>query len=116
MVVERALGSVARRDHVRLWSTGRVDMGRRALWLATISRDVSVEVVRWRHVLLGTSHHINPTVDAARARLIQDLRAAESVSSVLRRPGVGPTRDGQDASGAPYVTDGQVALVVLRDP
>jgi len=116
LVVEHALGSVARRDHVRLWSIGRVDVGGGKLRLASISRDVSVEVVRRSHLLIGTSHHIDPAVDAARARLVHDLWATGTVASVRKRPGVGPTRDGQDASGDAYVTDGQVAVVVLRDP
>lgn len=73
-------------------------------------------MVRRSHVLLGTSHHIDPAIDAARARLVRDLRAAGTVASVRVWPGVGPTRDGRDASGDVYVTGGQVALVVLRDP
>lgn len=54
--------------------------------------------------------------ERAACLFVRDLRATGTVASVRRWPGVGPTRDGRDASGDAYVTDGQVAVIVLRDP
>jgi len=115
--VEREGDTIAVRDHVRLWQTGRHRGGGRGdLWLGNVSRDSRVKVLRRQGIPIGTTHRIDPDLDAARARVVTHLRAAGVVAAVRMKPGDGPTVAGRDASGDRFYTDGRVALITLREP
>jgi len=117
LAVERALGSVARRDHARFWNTQRRDSATRLeLWIGDASRDTSVEVALSHGIPVGTTHHISPFVDAERRRIVAALRQAGVVAAVVTEPGVGPTLLGHNGAGDPFVTDGRVAVIVLKQP
>lgn len=117
--VEHELGSVARRDHVRLWNTGRIDPDTgKTLWIGAASRDVAIEVVvkrGFKHSLpLGTTHRIDPTIDTERDQIVRAMRRLQEVETVLQEPGVGPTSNGRNGENNLYVTDGRVDVVVLK--
>ncbi len=115
--VEREGDTIAVRDHVRLWQVGERAGGvRGSLWLGNASRDSQVKVLRRQGIPVGTTHRIDPDLDAARTRVVAGRRAAGVVSAVQMRPGIGPTPAGHDASGDHFYTDGRVALITLREP
>ncbi len=116
LAIEREGASIAVRDHARVWQTGR-PWGRRGqeLWLASVSHDSRVEVLRRHGVPVGPTHQVSPDVDAARGRLVAALRATGQVRRIRWRWGIGPRLAGHDASGDRLLTDGRVALVQLRD-
>ncbi|HVA92983.1 MAG TPA: LssY C-terminal domain-containing protein [Chloroflexota bacterium] len=113
--VEHELGSVAQRDHARFWDTGRKDPGTGLeLWIGDASQDVGIEILRRHHIPIGTTHRINPNVDAERARVVSGLQGADKVVTVIMEPGMGATTNGRNGGGDHFSTDGKVALIVLR--
>lgn len=119
IAVERELGSVARRDHARLWDTHRVDLvtGER-LWIGDAARDVAIEIVRkrgFKHGLpIGTTHRIGPNIDAERHRIVLSMQRAGLTQAIVMEPGIGATTDGRNGENNPFYTDGRVAVIVLR--
>jgi hypothetical protein len=81
------------------------------LWLGAASFDRGVGLSR----LTGqVTHHIDPDLDTERDRLMADLERAGQLARRYQQPGVGPTRDGRNAGGDRYVTDGLLSVGVLR--
>jgi len=68
------------------------------LWLGNASRDSRVKVLRRHGIPAGTTHRIDPELDAARACVVTGLRATGVVTAVRMKPGIGPAPDGRDAS------------------
>ena len=113
--VEHEVGSVARRDHARFWDTYRRDATTGLdLWIGCASRDVRIEILRRYHVPIGTTHHIDPDLDAERTLIVTALRRAGLVRAMVMEPGIGRTTNGRNASGDRFFTDGQVAVMILR--
>ncbi len=117
VAVEQELGSTARRNHARLWDTGRSDpTSHLELWIGDASRDIGIEILRSpkRRLPIGTTHHIDPNVDAERDLIQSSLRAKGVVATVVMEPGMGRTTNARNGGGDPFHTDGQVALIVLN--
>jgi hypothetical protein len=113
--VELELGSVAKRDHARLWDTKRTDQATHLeLWIGDASRDSGIEVLRRHGIPIGTTHHIDPDLDAERARIVQALQATGRVTAVVMEPGMGPTTNARNGGGDRFFTDGKVAVIVLN--
>lgn len=112
--VEHELSTVAQRDHARLWDTKRTDpVTHLELWLGDASQDNGIEVLRRHHVPVGTTHHINPNLDAERSTIVTLIKGTGMVRVVLLEPGMGATTDGRNAGGDRFSTDGRLALIVL---
>jgi hypothetical protein len=113
--IEYELGWVAQRYHARFWQTGRQDAAtQRELWLGAISTDIGIEVLHRHHLPVGTTHRIDPDLDAARDALLLVLLEAGLVEAVVRQPGIGPTTDGRNGGGDPFFTDGDVVVVAFK--
>ena len=114
--VEHELGStIARRDHARLWDTGRRDTHTNLeLWIGDAARDTGVEVLFHHHLPAGTTHHIDANIDAERNLIVQDLRHAGLIRTVAMEPGMGSTNNGRNGGGDRFFTDGKVAVMVLN--
>ena len=113
--VEHELGTVAKRDHARLWESKRSDpVTHLELWIGDAAQDNGIEVLRRHHVPIGTTHHINPNLDAERSLIVTLLRRTGMVRTVLMEPGMGRTTDGKNAGGDRFYTDGQLAVIVLN--
>ncbi len=112
LAFEQEVGSSAdRRQHVRWWRAEQVDAAGRPLWIGSASFDVGAG---FSHLTGQVTHHIAPDVDAQREQLMTDLARAGQLVRRYRRLGVGPTRDGHNAEGDRYRTDGMVEVGVLR--
>jgi hypothetical protein len=117
VAVETELGSVASRMHARFWESGRRDVATdRAVWLGALSLDTGIKLLRRDHIPVGTTHRIDPDLDAVRDLLLVILIEAGLVEAVVRRPGIGPTPDGRNGGGDPFFTDGEVVVMVLASP
>jgi hypothetical protein len=115
--VEHELGSISRRDHARLWDTGRKDAAAGLeLWIGDASRDIAVKVLFRHHLPVGTTHRIDANVDAERDLIVAALRQAGDVASVVMEPGMGRTLRAVNGGGDTFFTDGRVAVVVLKQP
>jgi LssY C-terminus len=112
LAFERDVGSSAdRRHHVRWWKSDRPDAQGRPLWLgdATFDADSGLS-----HLTGQITHHIAPDIDAERDALIAGLAKAGQLDGQYEWPGVGATRDGRNAEGDRYETDGFMLVGVLR--
>jgi hypothetical protein len=105
--------SPRRRHHVRFWRYGGDNDSGRAIWLGAASFDRSLGISRFTGEVM---HHIDPRIDAERDKLIEDLDHAGRVGGLSRLAGFLPALRGRNGGGDWYVTDGRLAVVVLRSP
>jgi LssY-like putative type I secretion system component LssY len=102
--------SVRERDHVRFWKVAERHLDGRPLWVGGATRDSRVELAKTNHL---PTHGIEPDVDAERELVVSDLIGSGwviSESFVQAFPG--PTHT-TNATGDPYFTDGQAAILTL---
>jgi hypothetical protein len=104
--------SPRRRHHVRFWLYGG-ENGGRALWLGAASFDRSLGISCFTGEVM---HHIDPRIDTERDKLVEDLGRAGRIGGLSRLAGFLPARHGRNGGGDSYVTDGRLAVVVLRSP
>jgi hypothetical protein len=115
LAIEYELGNVSQRHHARFWATGRQDVATHLdLWLGAVSTDIGIEILRRRHLPVGTTHRIDPDLDGARDLLMLVLVEAGIVDTVVKRPGIGATSEGRNGGGDPFFTDGDVIVMVLK--
>lgn len=113
LAFEKTVGrSPRRRHHARFWRTGIPGDPSETLWIgaATYDRNVGVSY-RTGEVM----HHIDPDVDAERARLISDLERAGRIASVSRIEHYRPDGSGTNGGGDAYRTDGALWIGRLRE-
>ena len=112
LAFEREVGSSAsQRHHVRWWRADQLDPLGRPLWLGAVSFDRGVGL---SHLTGQITHHIAPDLDSERDQLMADLKRTGQLVQQYQQPGVGPTRDGRNAGGDHYFTDGLLRVGVLR--
>lgn len=108
---EKGLDSLAKRDHLRIWSTSDTWKGA-PIWLSASTRDVNatLSVKKIRFV-----HYIDPNIDDERERIVRDLVLAGCVDSVenVDRPEMPHTM--VNGVGTQIRTDGAIAVVQLKD-
>jgi hypothetical protein len=105
VALQRARGSIHRRNHLRLWLTPYTLEGT-PVWIGQISRDIGVRFT-WRTI---TTHKIDANVDETRDFLLEDLAYADAVESFGFVGGVGAASFDDprgNLTGDPYFTDGQ---------
>ena len=111
LAFEKPVGhSADHRHHVRLWKV--LDRGEdgRPVWLGDASFDRSVGISDYTGAI---THHIAPDIDAERAVMSDDLRAAGMMEAKYQVTGIGPTAAGRNGGGDRYFTDGEVWIFRL---
>ena len=103
-------GSADQRHHVRWWRSEETIDGR-SLWLGDAAFDRGAGI---SHLTGQITHHIAPEVDQERDYLMAGLARAGWLIDQYWWPGVGATDDGRNAGGDRYVTDGRIAVGVLK--
>lgn len=95
------------RHHFRLWHTGRFDSRGRAWWWGSGNYDLSV---RWRDL----SHRPDPDMNRERDFIAASLARSPRLEAIVTLPHPAIPREGANDKGYPFVTDGRVAVIVLR--
>ncbi len=114
LAFEQQVGkSPRRRHHVRFWRIDDCARPDGTLWIGAASFDATLGVSRFTGEVI---HHIDPEVDRERERLLSDLKAAGAVETVFRAENFRPPGRGKNGGGDPYLTDGGLAIAVLRPP
>jgi hypothetical protein len=112
LAFEQEIGSSAdRRHHVRWWKCEPSDRLGNECWIGAVSLDIGSGV---SHLTGQITHHISPDVDAQRDLLMADLNKAGQLAREYQIVGMGPTKDGRNAGGDPYHTDGMLDVGVLK--
>ena len=108
---EKGLDSLAKRDHLRIWSTPETIHGK-SVWLSAATREIGASVSFRRREFI---HHVDPDIDNEREMVVRDLTLAGCVDTVhlARRPGI--PHSVENATGDDLHTDGAVAVVQLKD-
>lgn len=112
LAFERTVGrSPRRRHHARFWRADSPSDPSATLWIGAATYDRSIGVsYRTGEVM----HHIDPDVDAERARLVADLGEAARLASTSRIDGYRPAGTGQNSAGDTYRTDGGLWIAKVR--
>ena len=114
IALQKARGSVDKRNHMRLWRAP-VTLNGQKVWVGQISRDIGVKFSRKTIV----THKVDPVIDEARLYVTLDLVSSGSLRALGYVEGVGDS--GRDAprrnyTKDPYYTDGlRVVLIVGED-
>ncbi|HEX7362196.1 MAG TPA: LssY C-terminal domain-containing protein [Bryobacteraceae bacterium] len=106
LVFEKSLDSVAKRDHVRIWSTG-FSHGRE-IWLGAATHDIGV---RFNFRTFLFTHRVDRHIDAERATLVTDLRFSGCSHAAMYAQGNGSTVPAWKHSP---ITDGRIAVLSLQ--
>jgi hypothetical protein len=108
---EKGLDSVAKRDHLRVWSDSLTLQGS-PVWLGASTRDVGIRLM----LRNGTfTHRVEPDIDVERERIVRDLSLAGCVESVYNAPRAAMPGSLLNSTGDKLRTDGAVAVVQLKD-
>jgi len=111
MIRQKSLNSYNCRDHLRLWQWSE-SPNSQAIWLSSSTHDTRATLSVKHHEFV---HHIAPDIDDERSTVIRDLELAGCVSSVrlVARPGMSTLT--QNANGDMVRTDGDLAVVQLKE-
>lgn len=108
---QKSLNSYNRRDHLRIWQWPETPDSQ-AVWLSSSTHDTRATLSVKHHEFV---HHIAPDIDDERSTVIRDLELAGCVRSVrlVARPGMSNLT--QNANGDTVRTDGELAIVQLKE-
>jgi hypothetical protein len=108
---QKSLNSYNRRDHLRMWQWSETSDSE-IVWLSSSTRDARATLSVKQHQFV---HHIAPDIDDERSTVIRDLEMAGCVKSLhlMSRPGISNLTE--NANGDPVRTDGDLAIVQLKD-
>lgn len=112
LAFERPVGdSPRKRHHVRFWKSGKTQDDR-PIWVGAATFD---ERVGLSHTTGEVTHHIGPDVDAERDLIVRELDAAYRVQTTYVISGFHSMRSGYNGGGDEWHTDGDLAVVVLKE-
>jgi LssY C-terminus len=112
LAFEQPLGDDPRkRNHVRLWNTGKMDENGRPIWIGAASYDDRIGL---SHTTGQVTHHIAPDVDTERDRIFDDLTKANAVTRVYQIPGYHRQLEGRNGGGDRWYTDGALWVGVVN--
>ena len=108
---QKGLDSIARRDHLRIWSEPEAWQGQ-PVWLSASTREIGASFsLRRRHFI----HHVDGAIDVEREKVVRDLTLAGCVETVHNAPRPALPASLENATGGQVQTDGAVAIVQLKD-
>ena len=107
--LDTASPSIRSRHHTRLWPTPAcLAPDCRRLWAATASFDVGIEISQSLHL---PTHRIDAIIDDERTLIASDLvKVGAMLDGTIR---VTTPRDGKNAAGDPFWTDGRAVLLLM---
>ncbi len=111
LAFEKTVGGSPRcRHHARFWRGMAATDPRDTVFIGAATYDLTIGIsYRTGEVM----HHIDPDVDAERARLMTDLARAGRLASVERVPHYRAAGSGWNGAGDPYRTDGSLLIGTL---
>jgi hypothetical protein len=108
LAFEKPTNSVQNRGHIRLWKTYTTIHGEE-IWLGSATYDHGIELSSSTHL---PTHHISPSVDEEREKVVQDLKPFMKSTLVVSFDQ--PNLFGFNGGGDWYYTDGNIAVLSIR--
>jgi LssY C-terminus len=108
---QKSFDSVQKRDHTRVWSQAADWHGQEVWPGATIRETGAVFSIRNFKLI----HHVDVDLDAEREKVVRDLTLAGCVETVHNAPRPLMPLYSRNATGDQMSTDGDVAIVQLKD-
>lgn len=108
-VFEKTLNTFNKRHHVRIWQIAE-DWDGRTAWTGAATHDIDVAFSRKKPV-----HKIDPLIDNERSKIVNDLLLTGCVYGLQLVDRPKAPRLSHNASGDRLVTDGQVAVLQMKD-
>jgi LssY-like putative type I secretion system component LssY len=108
---QKSLNSYNRRDHLRMWQWSETSDSE-IVWLSSSTHDTRATLSVKQHSFV---HHIAPDIDDERSTVIRDLELAGCVKSLHLVPRRNVTNFTQNANGDTVRTDGELAIVQLKE-
>lgn len=107
---QKQLNTFAMRHHLRIWRRPDLFQGR-PVWVCAATHDIGIEFSAQNRTFI---HKIDPEIDKERAKVVTDLVFTGRVAAValVERPGA--PRESMNATGDKLVTDGRMAVLLLR--
>jgi hypothetical protein len=108
---QKGLNDFAKRHHVRIWKQA-VTWNGEEVWAGAATRDVDFAYMRANQMV---THRIELNIDHERDKIANDLRftSCASIVDLWDRPGA--PLEARNATGDRMSTDGQIAVIHLRD-
>jgi hypothetical protein len=113
VALQKARGTVAERNHLRLWHAPVTFTGQ-DVWVGQISRDIGIKLSSKTVV----THKIDPIIDEARFAVLMDVAASQALERVGFVRGVGVSTDASPRINYtldPYYTDGLRLVLFLSE-
>ncbi len=110
LVFEKQNNTFAKRHHLRVWRRPATFAGQ-PVWVCAATHDVGISFSEADRTFI---HRIDPQIDRERAKVVNDLMLTGLVKSLalVDRPEV--PQDGQNATGDKLITDGRMAVLILK--
>lgn len=107
LVFQKQNNTFAQRHHLRIWRRPERFNGK-DVWVCAATHDVGIDFSQENHTFI---HRVDPHIDLERAKVVGDLLYTNLVKAVslVERPAV--PRDGHNATGDPFETDGRMAVL-----
>lgn len=108
LAFEKPTNTVQIRDHIRLWKTATTIHGEE-VWLGSATYDHGIELSGRTHF---PTHHISPSVDNERNKVVQDLKPFMNSSLIVSFDQ--PNLFGFNGGGDWYFMDGNIAILAVK--
>jgi hypothetical protein len=110
LVFQRQLDTFAKRHHIRLWRTADSWDGT-PVWVGAATHDIGIyfSSASWTF-----THRIDRRIDLEREKITADLRFTGRIQSLSYVERSAAPSGLSNASGEPLITDGRIAVMVLR--
>ncbi len=108
---QKGLDSIAKRDHLRIWSDPDTWNGQ-PIWLSASTKDIGVHLMFRKGKI---THRVDPYIDAERDKIVRDLTLAGCVDTVHNATRPAMPNSLQNATGDQLRTDGAVSVIQLKN-
>ena len=112
LVFQKQNNTFAKRHHLRIWRRPGSFLDR-DIWVSSATHDIGIAFSKATRQF---THRIDGAIDGERAKVMADLALAGAVDrySMVERPAI--PLEVRRADGAWVTTDGEIAVVFLREP
>jgi hypothetical protein len=110
LVFEKLNNTFARRHHLRIWQRPGTWQGR-PVWVVAATHDMGIS---FSPATRNFIHRIDSSIDVEREKVVNDMVFTGRVASLLLVDRSAIPKNAQNATGDNLVTDGKIAVLLLK--